>query len=234
MLFRSQLTSLQDKAGSYRDCCLKEVQCQKNVTCAEGRWNQAREKKEREKQALDKAREGVDALAGQAVAAEQAKARWQALNDRLQREGEAVELEAQAKEALKQWKHSQTFLEKAAVKARDERIAYESVRALFLQAQAAVLASELEEGQPCPVCGSKAHPLPAVRPESLPERHDVEQHQKMAEASEAKRQQWEVTAKADETRYQALQAQCEALRRQYPKDGTLVDWQAKADRKSVV
>ena len=230
---RVQLTSLQDKAGSYRDCCLKEVQCQKDVTRAEGRWNQAREKKEREKQALDKAREGVDALAGQAVAAEQAKARWQALNDRLQREGEAAELEAKAKEAQKQWQHSRTFLEKAAAKARDERIAYESVRALFLQAQAAVLASELEEGQPCPVCGSKAHPLPAVRPESLPERHDVEQHQKRAEASEGKRQQWEVTAKADETRCQALQAQYEALRRQYPQDGTLADWQAKAGQAQV-
>lgn len=228
-----QLAGLQDKAGAYRTCCLEEGQCQKNVTDAEKRWNQARKKKEREKQALDKAREAVDALAGQAVAAEQAKARWQALNDRLQREGEAVELEAQAKEALKQWKHSQTFLEKATVKARDERIAYESVRALFLQAQAAVLASELEDGQPCPVCGSKAHPLPAVRPESLPERRDVEQHQKMAEASEAKRQQWEVTAKADETRYQALQAQCGALRRQYPQDGTLADWQAKAGQAQV-
>ena len=212
-----QLAGLQDKAGAYRTCCLEEGQCQKNVTDAEKRWNQARKKKEKEKQALDKAREGVDALAEQAVAAEQAKARWQALNDRLQREGEAAELEAKAKEAQKQWQHSQTFLEKAAVKARDERIAYESVRALFLQAQAAVLASELEEGQPCPVCGSKAHPLPAVRPESLPERHDVEQHQK----------------RADETRCQALQAQYEALRRQYPQDGTLADWQAKAGQAQV-
>ena len=56
----------------------------------------------------------------------------------------------------------------------------------------------------------------------------------MAEASEAKRQQWEVTAKADETRYQALQAQCEALRRQYPKDGILEDWQAKAEQAQVI
>lgn len=98
-------------------------------------------------------------------------------------------------------------------------MAYESVRALFLQAQAAVLASELEEGKPCPVCGSVAHPMPAVRPDSLPERRDVEQHQKRADASEAKRQQWEVTAKADETRHQALKEQYDALRRQYPRTG---------------
>ena len=109
-------------------------------------------------------------------------------------------------------------------------MAYESVRALFLQAQAAVLASELEEGKPCPVCGSAAHPMPAVRPDSLPERRDVEQHQKRADASEAKRQQWEVTAKADETRHQALKEQYDALRRQYPQDGTLADWQDKAEQ----
>lgn len=227
---RVQLTGLQEKAGSYRDCCLEEERCRKAAGEAERRWNQVRQKKEAEKQALDKAREAVAGLAEQAVAAEQAKARWQALSDRLQREGQAASLEEQLKEAGKQWQHSQNFLEKAAAKARDERVAYESVRALFLQAQAAVLASELEEGKPCPVCGSAAHPMPAVRPDSLPERRDVEQHQKRADASEAKRQQWEVTAKADETRHQALKEQYDALRRQYPQDGTLADWQDKAEQ----
>ena len=227
---RVQLTGLQEKAGSYRDCCLEEERCRKAAGEAERRWDQVRQKKEAEKQALDKARESVAGLAEQAVAAEQAKARWQALSDRLQREGQAASLEEQLKEAGKQWQHSQNFLEKAAARARDERVAYESVRALFLQAQAAVLASELEEGKPCPVCGSAAHPMPAVRPDSLPERRDVEQHQKRADASEAKRQQWEVTAKADETRHQALKEQYDALRRQYPQDGTLADWQGKAEQ----
>lgn len=140
-----QLAGLQDKAGAYRTCCLEEGQCQKNVTDAEKRWNQARKKKEKEKQALDKAREAVAGLAEQAVAAEQAKARWQALNDRLQREGEAAELEAKAKEAQKQWQHSRTFLEKAAAKARDERIAYESVQAL----RDRVLAAGFESVKAC-------------------------------------------------------------------------------------
>lgn len=72
--------------------------------------------------------------------------------------------------------------------------------------------------------------MPAVRPDSLPERRDVEQHQKRADASEAKRQQWEVTAKADETRHQSLKEQYDALRRQYPQDGTLADWQDKAEQ----
>ena len=115
---RVQLTGLQEKAGSYRDCCLEEERCRKAAGEAERRWDQVRQKKEAEKQALDKAQEAVAGLAEQAVAAEQAKARWQALSDRLQREGQAASLEEQLKEAGKQWQHSQNFLEKAAAKAR--------------------------------------------------------------------------------------------------------------------
>lgn len=40
---------------------------------------------------------------------------------------------------------------------------------------AAELAFQLEEGKPCPVCGSVSHPQPAVAPEKIPTQEEVEQ-----------------------------------------------------------
>ena len=44
----------------------------------------------------------------------------------------------------------------------------------FFDAQAGILAQKLESGKPCPVCGSKTHPQPAVTPASAPSETDVE------------------------------------------------------------
>ncbi|MCC8105592.1 MAG: AAA family ATPase [Clostridiales bacterium] len=42
------------------------------------------------------------------------------------------------------------------------RAEYEQLRAAFLDEQAGILARSLKDGEPCPVCGSREHPHPAV------------------------------------------------------------------------
>lgn len=50
---------------------------------------------------------------------------------------------------------------------------YESKNKAFLDEQAGIIAGRLEEGKPCPVCGSIHHPAPAAMAESVPKEADV-------------------------------------------------------------
>lgn len=52
-------------------------------------------------------------------------------------------------------------LEKAVIAASEAAALYETSYQMFLKEQAGILAQKLEEGSPCPVCGSINHPNPA-------------------------------------------------------------------------
>lgn len=60
----------------------------------------------------------------------------------------------------------------------------ESLRSAYIFGQAAILASRLKEGEPCPVCGSVHHPKPAVSEEELPSEEAVRKARRGADAAE--------------------------------------------------
>ena len=77
--------------------------------------------------------------------------------------------------------NAQKDYQKKAKEASDAKSIYDHAHKAYLDDQAGVLAKELKEGEPCPVCGSKEHPHPAVWSKESPDQDTLEELKKEAE-----------------------------------------------------
>lgn len=86
-------------------------------------------------------------------------------------------------EASEKWSRAAAIYQAACGKEQEFGESYRRQHRAFLDDQAGILAAELAENQPCPVCGSLHHPSPAVKTDDAPTRETVEQSQKRWEES---------------------------------------------------
>ena len=86
-------------------------------------------------------------------------------------------------EASEKWNRAAAIYQAACGKEQEFGESYRRQHRAFLDDQAGILAAELAENQPCPVCGSLHHPSPAVKTDDAPTREAVEQSQKRWEES---------------------------------------------------
>lgn len=73
------------------------------------------------------------------------------------------------------WKEKQEAYRKSLEIRNDVRETYQEMERLFLDAQAGILAENLTEGTPCPVCGSVHHPALAKKAEHAPDKETLDQ-----------------------------------------------------------
>ena len=92
-------------------------------------------------------------------------------------------------ELSEQHDRAQKSYNKAAAAADDSQRIYQQMHRAFLNEQAGLLAETLRPGEPCPVCGSTEHPLPACKSPEAPTEAELERAEKKAkkdkEAEEA-------------------------------------------------
>lgn len=95
---------------------------------------------------------------------------------------------------------------------RQQREAYEAANTVFLNAQAGILAESLREGQPCPVCGSLAHPHPhALTGEKPLAREEIEKMAGRAADLSEKLSLASSVAGKEKSRHEAAKKSFEAL-----------------------
>lgn len=100
---------------------------------------------------------------------------------------------------------------------------YEEKYRIYFEQQAGILAGELEEGKPCPVCGSCVHPKKAeVRGEAL-DRQDVENAKKKRDKAEQKREHIREEFQDIRMKLQAEQAVLEEVLKREKLSATLFD-----------
>lgn len=106
----------------------------------------------------------------------------------------------------KKLKNAQSFAKSALDEYGALENEYNQIYIAFFNEQAGIIADELKDGEPCPVCGSTNHPNLARKSENAPSQADVESAQKLAKKAQEKADKARDTASALKSRFDEIAA----------------------------
>jgi DNA repair protein SbcC/Rad50 len=109
---------------------------------------------------------------------------------RLVRQRSQLETEQEnLRQELEAQETASTSLETAGARLAESQRVLDIMEAAWRNGQAAVLARQLEDESPCPVCGSIHHPAPAEHEDDVPDEADLERQRSVVESARNNRDQ---------------------------------------------
>ena len=106
----------------------------------------------------------------------------------------------------KNLKNAQSFAKSALDEYGALENEYNQIYIAFFNEQAGIIADELKDGEPCPVCGSTSHPNVARKSENAPSQADVESAQNLVKKAQEKADKARDTASALKSRFDEIAA----------------------------
>lgn len=106
----------------------------------------------------------------------------------------------------KNLKNAQSFAKSALDEYGALENEYNQIYIAFFNEQAGIIADELKDGEPCPVCGSTSHPNLARKSENAPSQADVESAQNLVKKAQEKANKARDTASALKSKFDEIAA----------------------------
>ncbi|MBO7639797.1 MAG: SMC family ATPase [Treponema sp.] len=189
----SKYTLINESLSKYDSLEEKKSALNKNIASIKSKSEKEEELKKQNEllsQAIESASEKIKSYSGLEVEIEKCSAAKEKITQEGKKLSDAINQIKNLEELQKQNQGLKEEYSTASDKAQKAAEEYQGALKAFLDAQAGIIAKELEEGKPCPVCGSIHHPTPAVLSQKAPDQSEVdslkEQSQKLENAAKEK------------------------------------------------
>lgn len=207
-LLREKIVRIQDALPVYRDLDNRKEILEKTENGMKQNNQQLEETQKRIESCKNKNKENeifLEKYKNVGICIEECKNRKQKLQEKL-RQYEEIRKQKQKTEKLKgECREAKIESDKNQQLYRDALMRYEEMYQHFLNEQAGILALGLEEGLPCPVCGSREHPRICPVSEQAPSQLEVEEAKKKREQKEKLRDEAAEKFQKVSSRYQAAE-----------------------------
>ncbi len=208
----AEWTNLLPKYEALKEAQEAVLSAQKERQASEKELQQAKKKLENIQDMMQQAREQIGKLEEETAKIPALTETKKELTTRQSLLEEMSETCKRLQKSEKKQKQEQEKLQQALLLFQEKSREYEEKNRFFIQEQAGILAQNLRDGQPCPVCGAKQHPNKAALSP-----HAVTKQQ--VELAKEEREQADLNMNQYREAFQKIQKSCETERSLLMQDG---------------